>query len=82
MFQLPPVEISKGYIATAVNEFHNIPVDLLSPEREVAQCLKPSSVALIQHFPYPINSLLVAHSLILQDKYNIGILALYEIFPI
>ena len=76
------MQIAQCNVPAAINKLDDIPINVLSPERKIRHSHMPPLVAIIQHLTDLIHSLLVRHTLILEDKDDIAIFSLDEVLAV
>lgn len=79
---VPPVKVTECDISASIDKLYDIPVNALTPERQIRQGHVPSSVAVIEHLPNLVNRLLISHALILQDEDDVTLFTLDQIFSV
>ena len=78
----PPVKVTESDISASSDKLYDIPVNALTPERQIRQGHVPSSVAVIEHLPNLVNGLLISHALILQDEDDVTLFTLDQVFSV
>lgn len=76
------MQIAKSNIPASVDKLDHVSINALAPKRKVCHGSVPSPVTVVKHLADLVGGFLVRHTLVPEDKHNVTVFALDEIFAV